>query len=498
MKSIYCFISVFFVILGFGCAQREGQESTSSSYSFKLSNRDLSEESGKQLHHRGTDQSHFSRRGEVLDLQLLPHNPNTRNRTSEPSNWDLRLPIEKMVSENDIQIVTTLVLRELYSDEPSASKNLFLAWPANFRGQVIASAQFTHRVELPEGEYSLSHQRQVVLYDSERQIFFIPVSALFDTQYTIEDVDPSHLQLIRLDLILADGSTQVINIRFRMCGPLPHLRQTIFSPFQRRGVEELIHTIKHDENIELFEETIGNPTGRALHLWVRSYELGSSAQVRSYVDFRQAEVGAHAELAERRGRKTYITPLKWGPLDVSRRLQNHQDTTHYSESLIPGQWMRYEMRPYEVFTLKWRVRRGDSLTGVHLPASIRQRVLVSREALPMKMIRRAQVLGRQNILPGQILSADLFHCSIFEDIDTHHHVVGADLRSGLPREIRVGFGFREPAGLLEGPEWDLQGEMNALRNFKVISQPIEQVERCFGDCTNSQSPGDVYQQSFIH
>jgi len=293
---------------------------------------------------------------ESFDIRVLPQSLNSRNLVAEPGDWEDPLTIEKVVIDQQIQILTTLVMNELDSRPSGAFRDFFIAWQNQWLGQRIRSVQFYHRVERADGSYLLSHQSQDVFFDVERQLFYFSSAQLIHAQYRAHEVDPTHLQVIRLELLLEDGSRQTVTLKLRMCGPLPDVRRERQSLVNQRSNQELIEAIRHDQKIDVLTESFENPTDRSLYLWVKARELGSHSLLKAFVDFSEIHDHFRGFPLERRGKKTYEVGLKLARLNITRSVRG-QPATEQLMSLVPGEWLRLDLGPQERVTLKWRV--GD-------------------------------------------------------------------------------------------------------------------------------------------
>jgi len=143
--------------------------------------------------------------------------------------------------------------------------------------------------------------------------------------------------------------------------------------------------------------------------------------------------------------------------------------------------------------------RREGMREVVLPGAESVRVLKIYEKyspifyiIPEQIQRLHRAAGPQDVFHN-----DGQYGYILSDIQTYHRRVGALFEMALNREIRLGYGFRSPEGLVEGPEWSQSGDQNRLRNYQVIGEPLPLHRHCSGDCTPASEGRDTYLGMYI-
>jgi hypothetical protein len=100
--------------------------------------------------------------------------------------------------------------------------------------------------------------------------WFVPLSTLFPAP---EDVSPSDLQLVELELVFEDDSKRDVELSFHAQGPNPTL---LWTPI---AVGELALASAEDPSqkgaFTFRSDRVSNPSGRAVNLWIRTVSDGA-------------------------------------------------------------------------------------------------------------------------------------------------------------------------------------------------------------------------------
>ncbi len=318
------------------------------------------------------------------------------------------------------------------SSLPEHKRHLFFVWPENPWGSPIRSASFTHRIVSPLNHWRGTLNPMPVWHDLENQTWFIPISEIFraSENYKALDASGEDTQIIHIDLILENGLSVPVEIRFQAIGPIPDIRHELHPVPPSPNAVEFVKSISREGRVVRIESWT-NPSSRPFTLWVRA-QTGRQA------------LKLHTEI-----QMSEYTPRGDGPplgphlrsqnssaeLSVTQIVAEHGGPGGESEesSDVGNQWVSFTLKAAEVLYLYWRANPSVGVRDCLIPPP--QIIPMSwLEIFPQTFSRVLNIpIGVWQDRPDP-LRPPAYHT---QNMTHHSRVVGGALQGNWEGEVRL-------------------------------------------------------------
>jgi|GEM_PF-5766162 len=357
------------------------------------------------------------------------------NETSDPVDQEKIIGQDEILFKSVIRLPDSAFAGTPGEKIPQGKRPFFLAWEQDVLGDPIQNAYFSFEKRDALNRKTGTRERVNASYDSVRRRWFIPLADALGGKP--ENVDPSEIYWITLELHLEKKGPIQLRIGMRALGPLPRVQVKTFAsdpPF----LEAL------DLNRRLWPDGAGwtiarerylNPSARPMNLWVRLPE-------HKLVFHSSVSMGGY-----------FPTEVVSGQLQLVPIIENHRTQMGIDEfrlsvihtSGLPSEtvkignsWKRITLNPYEEVALEWKVFGSSSLSRCAVPGA--------EERVFWWMGQRRVCIPRLRGEPGECEFVDERR----ELRRTHAwSVTGARLEGGWTRDVILADDF------IPSPEWEV-------------------------------------------
>ncbi len=269
---------------------------------------------------------------------------------------------------------------------------LFLVWKPESLGSPIVNAYYIYEKRDAFNQKTGTAERKNVFQDKENGRWFIPLAEVVGS--VPENVDPTELHWVTLELHREDRSIVNIQVGFRVLGPLPKLMISVLGGGEPPpSPAEFGRRVLHQGWIVAREE-YHNPSARKLSLWIRQSgesHVSFNSQL-AYMTYRQVGMSHDEAVIEPVShRYSSETALRFNRVRILRSSMNED------LSMTSLNWQRVDLNPFETIQFEWGVEAFLNPSICQMP--------VPRELVFEWIITRSDHHGRGEGAPSETVFA---------------------------------------------------------------------------------------------